>query len=201
MKPMALNSKTAMTMRTLTIHIRRALRIALCILLVQALARPALPHTATNNCGYNAGNEYPVGLSCSYSTFNKPSTFTNNANPGGCNSSANDDAWGWFTATSNNTIITFDPSTSTDPVLHLLTGACGSLSVVACADDFRNPQTASFELLHHDFHAHMGTQPLGIGNAEEGKGSHHDFDDVHIRRHRMVEHAAPNHLDNTQYHG
>ncbi len=138
MKPMALNSKTPMTMRTLTIHIRRALRIALCILVVQALARPALAQTATNNCGYNAGNEYPVGLSCSYSTFNKPSTFTNNANPGGCNSSANDDAWGWFTATSNNTIITFDPSTSTDPVLHLLTGACGSLTVVACADDFGN---------------------------------------------------------------
>ena len=90
--------------------------------------------TASNNCGYNAGNEYPVGTSCTFSAFDKPGTFTNYASPAGCNGSTRDDAWGWFTATSNFTTITFDPDGNVDPIIHLFTGACAGLTVVACAD-------------------------------------------------------------------
>jgi hypothetical protein len=102
-----------------------------------ALAGTAAAQTASNACGYNAGNEYPVGTSCSGSAFNKPTTFTLTYTPTGCSASNNDDAWGWFTATGYTTIITYTPS-SGNPILHLFTGACGSLTQLACANNGGN---------------------------------------------------------------
>lgn len=127
-----------MDQRSNTVNTMRSLRTSL-LALPLLLAVSVSAQTASNNCGYNTGNEYSVGTSCSLSAFNKPGTFGANYNPGGCNSGNFDDAWGWFQATATTTVITYDPSTfNADPVLHVLTGACGSLTLVACADNAGN---------------------------------------------------------------
>jgi hypothetical protein len=91
--------------------------------------------TASDNCGYNAGNQYTVGSSCVTQAFNKPNTFTNALTPTGCSASNQNDAWGWFTATATTTTVTYDNTTNfTDGILHLFTGACGSLTQVACSN-------------------------------------------------------------------
>lgn len=97
-------------------------------------AGPVSAQTATNTCGYNAGNEYTVNTTCTFQTFNKPAAFTSAMNPGGCNSSAADDAFGWFTATSTTTILTYDPNNNHRPIMHVFTGACGALTQVGCVD-------------------------------------------------------------------
>ena len=66
----------------------------------------SVAQTATNTCSYSGGNQYSVGTSCNPTAFDKPGSFTATYNPGGCNSGNNDDAWGWFTATSTTTNIT-----------------------------------------------------------------------------------------------
>ncbi|MBK7943782.1 MAG: hypothetical protein IPJ85_00065 [Flavobacteriales bacterium] len=98
------------------------------------LGQVAMAQTATNNCGYNAGNEYPVGTSCNLLTFNKTDAFTVNLNASGCNAGNRDDAWGWFTATANVTNLTYDPATSQRPIMHVYSGACGSLTQVGCVE-------------------------------------------------------------------
>ncbi|HRF81429.1 MAG TPA: hypothetical protein PL070_15235, partial [Flavobacteriales bacterium] len=90
--------------------------------------------TATNTCGYNAGNQYPVNSACTFSAFSKPNSFTAAMNPGGCNSGNYDDAFGWFTAISNTTFITYDPNDDHRPIMHVFTGACGALTQVGCND-------------------------------------------------------------------
>jgi hypothetical protein len=104
---------------------------ALCI---AASALAAHAQTATNNCAYDPGNQYPVGTSCVLSAFNKPDAFTANLNASGCNAGNRDDAWGWFTATSNYVNLTFDPASNHRPIMHLYTGACGSLTQVGCVN-------------------------------------------------------------------
>lgn len=105
----------------------------------------ASAQTATNNCGYNAGNEYPVGTSCSYNTFLKPNSFTNYMTPAGstCGSGNYDDAWGWFTATGTTTNITYNPDNNHRAIVHVFTGACGSLSQVTCVDAGSNGANAN----------------------------------------------------------
>ncbi|MBX2974186.1 MAG: hypothetical protein KF797_13910, partial [Flavobacteriales bacterium] len=102
--------------------------------------------TATDACSYDAGNEYTVGTSCTFSAFNKPTAFVANLNPGGCNSGNYDDAFGWFTATSTTTILTYDPNDSHRPVMHVFTGACGSLTQVGCVDAGANDSNAELML-------------------------------------------------------
>ncbi|HNU56902.1 MAG TPA: T9SS type A sorting domain-containing protein [Flavobacteriales bacterium] len=88
----------------------------------------------SNACGTALANEYPVGTTCSYNDFDKPGSFTATYNPATCNSDNNDDAWGWFTATGTTATVTFDPDDNHDPILHVFSGACGSLSQEGCAD-------------------------------------------------------------------
>lgn len=104
--------------------------------------------TATNNCGYNGGNQYPVGNSCSYSTFDKPSSFSNNYNASGCSGGNNDDAWGWFTATSTVTNITYDPDNNHRSIVHVYTGTCtAGLTQVACVNSGGNGNDADITSL------------------------------------------------------
>lgn len=106
----------------------------------------ASAQTATNTCTYAVGNEYAVTANCSFQTFNKPTGFTAAMNPSGCSGSNNDDAWGWFTATSARTAITFDPSANHRPILHVFTGACGSLSQIACYNGGGNGRNAEVNI-------------------------------------------------------
>jgi hypothetical protein len=97
----------------------------------------AVAQTATNGCTPTAGNEYSVtlGTTCTWQTFNKPASFTNTLQPGGCSSGNYGDAWGWFTAVHTTTTITFDPANSHRPILHVFTGTCGgTITQVACND-------------------------------------------------------------------
>lgn len=89
--------------------------------------------SSSDACGFNVANQYTVNSTCSFQTFNKPNSYVNNANPGGCSSSANDDAFGWFTATSTLTSITYDPLNNHDAILHVFGGACGS-AYLACSN-------------------------------------------------------------------
>lgn len=113
-------------------------------LLLLALAQPqAGAQVATNTCGYNTGNEYPVGSSCNYSAFNKPDTFTATYTASGCNGGNYDDAWGWFTATGTTTNITYDPTNNHRSIIHVYTGTCtAGLSQVACDNAGANGNNA-----------------------------------------------------------
>lgn len=93
--------------------------------------------TPTTGCAYNAGNQLTVGTSCSTVAFNKPgSGNTNTITPTTCGGSNNYDWFGWFTATAGTTVITYTNTTNnTNPILHLYTGACGSLTEVDCANN------------------------------------------------------------------
>jgi type IX secretion system substrate protein len=91
----------------------------------------------SNNCNTgNAGAEITVGASCSYTSWNSTTSgdYWNSAS--GCGGSDEDDVWGWFTATSTSTTITYSADAGYDPVLHLFTGTCSnSMSSIACADN------------------------------------------------------------------
>lgn len=111
---------------------------SLALLSAFASAIGAHAQSSSDGCGFAVANQYTVNSSCTFQTFNKPTAYVNNTNPGGCNSSANDDAFGWFTATSTLTAITYDPLNNHDPVLHVLSGTCGSPTVIGCADNGGN---------------------------------------------------------------
>ena len=105
--------------------------IAFCVTAFEVTAQ-----TAANNCGYNVGNQYTVGTSCTYQDFDKPGSFSNYMTPAGntCSSGSNDDAWGWFTATATTTYLTFDPDNNHRAIMHVFSGACGSLTQVSCVN-------------------------------------------------------------------
>lgn len=118
-------------------------RLASCTSFVAVIMSAASAQTASNNCGYNAGNEYPVGTSCSYNDFDKPGTFTNYTTPSGCGAGNYNDAWGWFTATGTTTYITYNPDNNHRAIVHVFTGACGSLTQVTCLDAGSNGANAN----------------------------------------------------------
>ena len=104
---------------------------ALCLAPLPALAQ----YVASDACSYALAHKYTVDAGCTPRAFHKPASFTATYDPGSCGSGAYADAYGWFTATSASTSMTFAPNTAQDPVLHILTGACGALTTVVCADD------------------------------------------------------------------
>jgi len=88
-----------------------------------------------NDCDNNAGGELTVNSTCTPTTFDS----SNNTNywdgATGCNSGDNDDAWGWFFATSTLTTITYQPAANRDAILHLFTGACSTgMTALSCSD-------------------------------------------------------------------
>lgn len=89
---------------------------------------------STNTCGTTAIGEYAVGSECSFTPFNKPAEYTATFNPATCNSGNFNEGWGWFTATGNTTVLTYDPDASDRAIVHVFSGACGSLTQVACVD-------------------------------------------------------------------
>lgn len=136
-------------MRTCNSTARLARLTAACGLLLTAMGLRAQP-VATNTCGYNVGNQYTVGSTCNASAFNKPDAFTGTytPSPASCNSSGNDDAWGWFTATSTRTAISYDPTTNNrNPIIHVYTGTCTAGLVWAdCHNAGGNNVTETFNM-------------------------------------------------------
>ena len=95
---------------------------------------PVVAQSSSDACGFVAANRYTVNSTCSFQTFNKPTSYVANYNPGSCSASNNDDAYGWFQATSTLTSITYDPLNNNDAILHVFSGACGSLALLGCSD-------------------------------------------------------------------
>ncbi|MEO8068571.1 MAG: T9SS type A sorting domain-containing protein [Flavobacteriales bacterium] len=111
-------------------------RILTILALIASSSRPfeVAAQSSSDACGFAGANQYTVNSTCSFQTFNKPTSYVNNMNPGGCSSSTNDDAFGWFQATSTVTAITYDPLTNLDAILHVFSGACGSLTQLGCSN-------------------------------------------------------------------
>lgn len=110
-------------------------RTVLCLTLALNCAGALRAQTASDACSYSAGSEYTVNSSCTFQDFDKPGSFNNDLTPTGCSGSGHDDAFGWFTATATSTTITYDPDNSHDAIIHLFSGACGSLTNLTCAND------------------------------------------------------------------
>ncbi len=109
------------------------------ILLVHLLVVCAHAQTSSNTCGFNAANEYPVNNNmCLFQPFNVLSSYTASMNPNSCSSGNDRDAWGWFTATADFTVVTFDPESSHRSILHVFTGACNNLQLVECRNSGGN---------------------------------------------------------------
>ncbi|MGB1307498.1 MAG: GEVED domain-containing protein [Oceanihabitans sp.] len=83
-------------------------------------------------CDDLAGSEVTVGQCVNMDT-NTNNDYWNGA--AGCNSADLDDGWAWFTATTNSTTITYTPTGTQDPILHLFTGTCSTtMAALTCAD-------------------------------------------------------------------
>jgi len=123
-------------------------RKALTAMLLLAAAGALRAQTATDNCGYNVDNQYTVSASCVFQDFDKPGSFTNYMTPSGntCSSSTHDDAWGWFTATGTTTNLTFDPDNNHRAIMHVFSGACGSLTQVGCFNAGSNGSNANLTI-------------------------------------------------------
>lgn len=122
-----------------THRLSTTLRRYVVIALVVCLALPdVFAQVSSNTCGTNAANKYPVMTSCYPIAFNKPTSYTAIHNPGSCNAGANDDAYGWFRASSTTTTITYQPPSGIDAILHILSACTGPGIVVACADNVGN---------------------------------------------------------------
>lgn len=100
------------------------------------LSGPRVVAQAANDaCGFLAANQYPVNGTCVFSGFNKLNTFTNTMVPAGCNAGSFGDGFGWFTATSTLTILTFDPpNLGGDAILHVFGGTCAAPVDLGCSD-------------------------------------------------------------------
>lgn len=92
-------------------------------------------YVASDACGYTPGNAYTVDASCVPRAFAKPADFTATFDPGTCGSGPFDDAYGWFTGTGVDITLNYAPNSTEDPIVHILTGNCGSLTTVTCAND------------------------------------------------------------------
>ncbi|MBP8822075.1 MAG: hypothetical protein KBH07_00355 [Flavobacteriales bacterium] len=91
-------------------------------------------YTASDDCGFLAGNAYTVDPACIPRPFHKPAGANASFTPGTCNASTNADVFGWFEATGPSTTLNFAPNNGEDPALHVFTGSCGALTQVACAN-------------------------------------------------------------------
>ncbi|MCB0767118.1 MAG: hypothetical protein KDB95_07915 [Flavobacteriales bacterium] len=107
-------------------------------MLLLVLSNSMVAQTASDPCSFGAASQYPVNYTCQYSTFDKPSSFVANLNPGTCGSGNYDDAFGWFTAIATTTTITFDPDGFVNPIMHLYSGTCAALTYLACSNDNGN---------------------------------------------------------------
>lgn len=113
---------------------RTTVKSAAAVLLALTLWSPTKAQTASDACGYGPGNQYPVNTICTLTSFQKPGSFVANLNPAGCSAGNYDDAFGWFTATSTSTTITYDPDGNQRAIMHVFTGPCASLTPVGCVD-------------------------------------------------------------------
>lgn len=103
--------------------------------LALALCLTSISRAQSDACSFAAGSRYTVNTSCVFANFDKPTSFVPNLAPATCGGGNFDDAFGWFTATATTTTITYDPDDFLhNPVMHIYTGTCASLTYLTCAN-------------------------------------------------------------------
>ncbi|HLP56238.1 MAG TPA: T9SS type A sorting domain-containing protein [Fluviicola sp.] len=90
----------------------------------------------TNQCNNNAGGQIPVNNSCTYDFFDIDHNNDYWDGATGCGATDVDATWGWFTATTTSTTITYDPLTAGfDPIITIFSGACATnMGYLACVN-------------------------------------------------------------------
>ncbi len=90
----------------------------------------------TNACNNNAGGQLPVNNSCSFSFFDIDHNNDYWDGAAGCGATDIDATWGWFTATTTSTTITYDPLTAGfNPIVTIFTGACATnMAALTCVN-------------------------------------------------------------------
>jgi hypothetical protein len=87
-----------------------------------------------DNCDDLVAGQLTVNTSCTPIAFNSTNSTDYWDSPAGCSAADEDDAWGWFIATSTSTTITYTPTTQ-DAILTLLTGACSpTMGYLVCSN-------------------------------------------------------------------
>ena len=90
----------------------------------------------TNQCNNNAGGQIPVNNSCITSFFDVDHNNDYWDAAAGCGASDVDATWGWFTATTTSTTITYDPFTAGfDPIITIFSAACDpNMAALTCVN-------------------------------------------------------------------
>ena len=97
-----------------------------------------ISQTPTDDCGLNAGNQLPVNSGCVPLTFTIDTPLGNPANPACGLTGTGEDGWGWFTANSNSTTVSYS-NTNRDAMIFIYTDngtPCTGLTQIACVDDY-----------------------------------------------------------------
>lgn len=90
--------------------------------------------TPTDNCGTTVGAELTVTSTCSFITWDSTTNgnYWTSGNASCQEGYSRDDIWGWFTATSTSTTITYSPDTRR-PILTLFQANCSNgMTSIAC---------------------------------------------------------------------
>ena len=112
------------------------MKTKLLYLIITLICFNAASFSQRNNCDNNAGGQLTVGAACVPVTWNSTNNTDYWNNASGCGATDRDDVWGWFTATSTNTTITYQPAAGRDAILSIFTGACNgtTMTSAACAN-------------------------------------------------------------------
>lgn len=104
------------------------------LILAIACSIPALAQT--NQCNNNAGGQIPVNNSCITTFFDIDHNNDYWDAAAGCGATDVDATWGWFTATTTSTTITYDPFTAGfDPIITIFSGACNpNMAALTCVN-------------------------------------------------------------------
>ncbi len=100
--------------------------------LALVLSLTAYGQAASDACSFAAANRYTVNTSCTFSNFDKPTSFVANLSPATCGGGNFDDAFGWFAGNGTTIFITYDPDDFDNPIMHLYSGTCASLTYLMC---------------------------------------------------------------------
>ncbi len=115
-------------------NVERLFRLIKVMALAWAMCLISVSSAQSDACSYAAGSRYTVNNACVYQNFDKPTSFVPNLAPTTCGGGNFDDAFGWFTATATTTSISYDPDDFHNPIMHIYSGACATLTYLTCVN-------------------------------------------------------------------
>ncbi|TYA59707.1 CUB domain-containing protein [Formosa maritima] len=91
-----------------------------------------------SGCDDNAGGLITAGTSCTPSTWDITNNTSDNQGSTACGAGNFDDVWGRFIGNGLPTTITYTPDPGFDAIVSVFSGACGTLTYVACSNSGGN---------------------------------------------------------------